>query len=324
MSFTPRFAWHNGEIVPWDDCVVHVRTQGAFWGANVFEGVRAYWQADEAQLRLFRLQDHLDRLHRSMKCIAMPCRYPDEEIRSGCEALLRANEVTGDAHVCIVGYFGMGPNFDPLCYTEDAGLHITAIPAPRSPRFHVGASACISSWRRISDDTMPPRIKTGANYHNSRLAQHEAIRNGYDTCLITNQRGTVSEAPGACFVMVRDGRLITPPGTSGVLEGITLATIETLAHDMLGVDLERREIDRTELYLADELFLCGTLAEITPITTVDRIVVGSGQLGAMTKRLQAAFEATVRGTDNSAWSTSVYAGSERQARKVDDAVEQIV
>jgi branched-chain amino acid aminotransferase len=296
---TPSSAWLNGTLVPFAECVVHARTQGAFWGANVFEGLRAYKIEADPQLRLFRLEDHLARLRRSMKSLHMEILYSDAEITQACLDLLRDNGFGEDVHLCVVAYFGMGPNLDPLCYTEDTGLHITATLMPRARGFAHGVTASISSWRRISDDTMPPRIKTGANYHNSRLAQHEAVRNGYDTTLLLNQRGSVSEAPGACVVMVRDGQLVTPPGTSGVLEGITLATVGELARDRLGLDIARREIDRTELYVADELFLCGTLAEILPITSIDRLPVGAGTPGPITRRLQALYDSEARGASPS-------------------------
>src|SRR5262249_29569126 len=150
--------------------------------------------------------DHLARLRRSMKSLRMEIPYSDADLRTACQELLRANRYREDVHITVMSYFGMGPNFDPMALTEDSGVHITAIPAPRSPLHRSGGAATISTWRRISDDTMPPRIKAGANYHNSRLAHQEAKRNGYDIALILNQRGTVSEAPGACVMMVRDGR----------------------------------------------------------------------------------------------------------------------
>jgi branched-chain amino acid aminotransferase len=305
----PSFGWFNGKIVPFDECVVHVRTQGAFWGANVFEGLRGYWLPDEQQLTIFRLDDHLQRLRRSMKSLHMPTTYSDDDIRRACVELLRVNKFQEDVHLCVVAYFGFGHNFDPLGYTEDTGLHVTSTPAPRSRGYSDGIRASISSWRRISDDSMPPRIKTGANYHNSRLAHHEAIRNGFDTTFLLNQRGSVSEAPGSCIAMVRDNRIVTPPGTSGVLEGITVATIEQLALERRGWQLERREIDRTELYAADEVFVCGTLAEIQPVVQIDRLPVGGGVPGPVTRTLQQLYEAAVRGEpEYREWSTPVSLG----------------
>jgi branched-chain amino acid aminotransferase len=271
--------------------------------------VRAYRSADGAGLNLFRLDDHLTRLRRSMVCVRMAVPYSDAAIRDACRELVRVNGFTKDAHLVIVGYFGLGKDFDPLNHTSDAGLHITAVETDRGTR-HAGVAVCVSSWRRISDDTMPPRIKTGANYHNSRLAHQEAVRNGYDTAVFLNQQGNLAEAPGSCLVMIRDGRLITPPGTSGVLEGITLESVAELARNELGLLAERRPIDRTELYVSDEAFLCGTLHEIMPITSVDRVVIGDGATGPTTRKLQDLYEQVVRGHQAyRQWITPVTAGT---------------
>ena len=308
----PAYAWLNGRIVPFDQCVIHARTQGAFWGANVFEGLRGYWRERKGQLSVFRVDDHVARLGRSMKSLHMPAPYSDEEIKQACLDLLAANDFRQDVHVCVVAYFGMGPNFETMSHTDDVGMHITSTPAPRSRGYHHGVTTSISSWRRISDDSMPPRIKAGANYHNSRLAHHEAVRNGFNTALLLNHRGNVSEAPGSCVVMIRDGVLITPPGTSGVLEGITLATVAELAEEHLGIAVERREIDRTELYVADEVFLCGTLAEVQPVVSVDHLPVGDGASGPLTRTLQQLYEAAVRAEPAyRKWSTPVHATGSR-------------
>ncbi|MDN3576661.1 aminotransferase class IV [Chitinimonas viridis] len=303
---TPAYAWLNGTIVPWDQCLIHARTQGAFWGANAFEGVRAYWNNSDRQLYIYRLEDHIARLRASMHCLDMPQTYSDTEITAAILELLRANRYEEDVHIVIVPYFAMGRNFDPLCHTEDTGMHITVLPMPRSPRYHQGAKAGISSWRRISDDTMPPRIKTGANYHNSRLAQHEAVRNGHDTAILLNHRATVAECPGSCLAIYRDGVLSTPPGTSGVLEGITINAVARLTAEHLPLRFERREIDRTELYLADEVLTCGTLAEIQPIVSVDGKAIGKGQPGPTTRMLQELYEAEVRLNPTEKYSLAVY------------------
>jgi branched-chain amino acid aminotransferase len=302
----PKYAWLNGDIVEWDKCVLHARTQGAFWGANVFEGVRAYWNQQQNQLYLYRIPDHLARLRSSMKCLDMPSTFSDSEITDACIALLQANSFREDVHLVITPYFGMGRNFDPLCYTEDTGMHITALPMPRSQRYYEGVKAGVSSWRRISDDTMPPRIKTGANYHNSRLAQHEAIRHGHDTAIFLNGRGTVAECPGSCIVMYHKGVISTPLGTSGVLEGITVAAVEEIVRKNFSLPFERREIDRTELYLADELFLCGTLSEIQPIIKVDGKSIGAGGAGPITVQLQKMYELQTRNASDSHLNIAVY------------------
>lgn len=305
MTDAPKFAWLDGAVVPWAECRLHARSQGAFWGANVFEGVRAYWDEPQGRLLLFRLQDHLSRLRRSAKCLRMTVKHSDEDLTQACSELLRANRFRCDLHIVIAACFGMGPNCDSMGLTDDVNIHITAIPMPRSRLFRDGAAVSVSSWRRISDDTMPPRIKTGANYHNSRLAQQEASRAGYDVALFLNQRGTIAEAPGCCVAVVHDHTIRTPPGTSGVLEGITIATVEEIAKD-LNVPFERREIDRTEAYLADEAFLCGTLAEIQPIVSIDRLAIGNGKAGPVTMKLQDAFERLVRTHPRPRWSHPVY------------------
>lgn len=302
----PEFAWLNGRVIPWDHCVIHARSQAAFWGANVFEGLRVYWHKKRQQMYIYRLDDHLRRLRESMKCIDMPVSYSDAEITDACLEVIKQNRYREDIHIVIVAGFGFGNNFDSLGYTADTLMHITALPMPRSPRYEKGAHAAITSWRRISDECMPPRIKTGANYHNSRLAQHEVQKNGFDTAIFLNQRGTISEAPGSCVAMVHKGILVTPPGSSGVLEGITLDSLQRLAHTELGLRFEKREIDRTEMYLADEVFLCGTLAEIQPIISLDRKQIGHGEPGKITRKLQYAYEKEVRTTPDTSLSLSVY------------------
>ncbi|WP_429180748.1 aminotransferase class IV [Aeromonas salmonicida] len=290
----PKFAWLNGDILPWDACLIHARSQAAFWGANVFEGIRAYWNEKNQQLYIYRLADHLKRLRESMKCIDMPATFDDNSITEACLTVLKKNAYREDIHLVIVAGFGFGDNYDSLGYTTDTLMHITALPMPRSPRYDFGAQAAITTWRRISDESMPPRIKTGANYHNSRLAQHEVVRNGFDTAIFLNQRGTISEAPGSCIAMVSRGQIISPPGSSGVLEGITLDSIRKIAQHKLGIEFIQREIDRTEMYLADEVFLCGTLAEIQPVISLDRKKIADGIPGPITRALQEQYELEVR------------------------------
>jgi branched-chain amino acid aminotransferase len=290
----PRYAWLDGRVVQWHECVLHARSQGAFWGANVFEGIRGYWLADQQDILAYKVDQHLARLWQSMKSLHLRIDYTREQLAQACDDLVRANEFRTDVHLCVVAYFGLGPGADPLAYTEETGVHITAVAIPPPPPDRC-VDAKVSTWRRISDESMPPRVKTGANYHNSRLAQHEAVRDGYQTALLLNSRGTVAEAPGACVVMVRNGALVTPPGSSGVLEGLTVDTIERLAGEELGMPLVRREIDRSELYVADELFLCGTMAELLPIRSVDHIEMGDGGIGPVTRTLQHAYRELVHG-----------------------------
>ena len=312
----PKYAWMNGKIVPWDQCVVHGRSAGGFMGANVFEGVRAYWSARQEELFVFKHEEHLQRLGRSMKTIRLEVGYTLEEIGQGALTLLRANEFRQDAHFVPVAFFGMGAhNFNTLGPTVDNGVYITAVPWPQPPALSNGVAAGIASWRRISDDTVPPRLKAGANYQNSRLAQTEAVVNGYDTAIILNHRGTVAEGPGACLMMVRDGQLVTPPVTAGILESITRSTLMDLASRELGLRVMEREVDRTELYVAEEVFMCGSGLEVLPVTSVDRIAIGAGTRGPVTQRIQEIYFAAARGELPAYrhWLTPVYSAPREPA-----------
>ncbi|ACY15539.1 branched-chain amino acid transaminase [Haliangium ochraceum] len=282
----PRYGWMNGQCIPWDQCSLHVSTQAAFFGASLFEGVRAYWNAEREQLYVFRLDEHLRRLEQSAKMLRMKLSMPIADIRQGVLELLRANEFRSDVHLYVASYFGINHDPDPLFPTDDTGVYVTGTAVSRLPLVHTGISACMSSWRRISDDSVPPRIKIGANYQNSRLAQTEARVNGYHTSVLLNSRGKVSETPGACLLMVRDGRVISPPVTADILESVTRKTLMSLSEAELDSPVIERDMDRTELYIAEEVFLCGTIAEILPVTTIDRIQVGDGEVGPVTRRLQ--------------------------------------
>jgi branched-chain amino acid aminotransferase len=312
----PTYAWKNGKIIPWDQCVVHGRSAGGFMGSNVFEGVRAYWNPQQDELFVFKHEEHLQRLARSMKTVRLEVPFTLHEIGQGALDLLRANEFREEAHFVPVAFFGMGAHsFNTLGPTVDNGVYITAVPWPQPTALWNGVAACVASWRRISDDSVPPRLKAGANYQNSRLAQTEARVNGYDTAIILNQRGTVAEGPGACLMMVRDGKLVTPPVTAGILESITRATLLDLAGRELQMDVVEREIDRTELYVAEEVFMCGSGLEVLPITSVDRIPVGEGSRGSTTKRIQDVYFAAARGELPAYrhWLTPVYSGARAPA-----------
>jgi branched-chain amino acid aminotransferase len=305
----PTYAWMNGRVIPWDQCVVHGRSAGGFMGSNVFEGVRAYWSAREEELFVFKHEEHLQRLGRSMKTVRLEVPFGLADIGRGALDLLRANGFREDVHFVPVAFFGMGAHhFNTLGPTVDNGAYITAVAWPQPPALWSGVAAGVVSWRRISDDSVPPRLKAGANYQNSRLAQTEARVNGYDTAIILNHRGTVAEGPGACLMMVRDGQLVTPPVTAGILESITRATLMELAARELGVTVVEREIDRTELYVAEEVFMCGSGLEVLPITSVDRIAVGEGARGPLTQRIQDVYFAAARGelAAYRRWLTPVY------------------
>jgi branched-chain amino acid aminotransferase len=319
MEAPPKFIWFDGKIVPWEQATVHVSTATVLRGANVFEGVRAYWNGDERELFIFRNDEHMARLWNSAKIMRMAIPWTKEELTQAQVDVLRANVFEGTVWFRLTLYVGEGEDHIWPPEQVPVGGFITPRLSPHLPRITEGVDTCISTWTRIADTSVPPRIKAGANYHNSRLAVMEARTNGYvGQPILLNERGKVSEGPGACFCMIRDGVLITPPVTANILESITRATVLELARDALQLKVEEREIDRTELYVADEGFFCGSGWEITPVRSVDRYLVGAGKPGPVTKRLQDVYFSVVEGRvpQYRRWLLPVYRAVKDKAAKV--------
>lgn len=289
-----RYVWLNGEIVNVNDAKINVLSPTSQFGLNVFEGIRCYWNEKKQQLYVFRLEDHLKRLKRSQKLIQMEDKYTLEELEKALMDVVKANEYKEDIAVrqtLFVDGFGSWSSLGPV------NMFVSPIPkAKTNPEYNKkGLHCCISSWQRIQDNSLSPRIKCGANYINSRMAQLEALKNGYDTTIFLNKDGKVSEGPGSCLFMVKDGVLITPLLTDSVLESITRDTIIRLARETLDIPVYERSVDRTELYTCDEAFLCGSAMEITPIFSVDKYTVGNGTAGDLTKKIHAKYLQVVTG-----------------------------
>lgn len=280
----------NGKLVAYKDARIHVQSCAVKYGTAVFEGLRAYWNDEAQELFVFRLREHVERLFTSLRLMRLAPDFTVREIGAWILETLRGNGLREDVHIRVLAYLAGDVEMDAA---GPVGVSIDARPR----RFATGAglSACVSTWTRISDRSMPPRIKATGNYLNARLATLEARSNGYDIPLLLNQRGKLAEAPAACCFIVRDSVLVTPPITADILESITRATLLTIAPETVGVRVAEREIDRTELYIADEVFVCGTAYEITPITAVDRLPVGTGEVGPMTAALQRTYLGVVRG-----------------------------
>jgi branched-chain amino acid aminotransferase len=294
----PRYLWWNGKRTRWEEATVHVTALGWSSVAAIFEGIMAYWDEEQQELFVFRLDAHLERFLRSQKMMRMAQDYTVAQLTDAIADLLRANECREDSYVFPLAFPGGRGGFRKISATEPGPTDITITTRP-SPSHLLGREwkhARVSSWTRIPDNVMPPRIKNISNYRNSQLASAEASLDGYDTAILLNAQGKVAEGPGACVMLVRDGALITPTVTDSILESITRASLIELARD-LGLAVVERQVDRTELYIADEVFFCGTAAEITPIVSVDRYVVGDGEQGPITSRLEAAFHDIVRGKD---------------------------
>lgn len=302
----PTWAWKDGSFIPYDECTIHVRTQAVMVAASVFEGIRAYWNRADQTLQLFRLDDHLRRLRESMRVMRMTYELPSN-LDSICAELLVRNRFRDDVHMMPTAYVGLGQNNVALAKAASEGLFITGVSRPRSAVLDKGLRVCVSSWTRISDTDVPPRVKAAGNYQNGRLALHEAWSNGYDNAILLNARGTVAEGPGACLMMVRNGQVCTPGITDGILESITRDSLITLFREKLGHTVIERPIDRTELYSAEEVFLCGSGMEVAPVIEIDRLQVGTGAKGPLTEAIQNAYFAVAKGEDTSypEWRTAV-------------------
>lgn len=286
MPKTADYVWMDGEIVPWANAKIHVSADAVIRGANVFEGMRAYWSDKERQLYIFRNEEHLRRLRQSAKIMRMSIPYTDAELTRAFIELIKRNRFTDNVHFRPVVYFDTGePNaWEP--HEIRTGVFVLAFSRPTAASVAAGIHSCISSWRRNSDSSSPSRIKAAGNYHNSRLALVDAKIKGFGAPIMLNEHGKVSESPSSCFMMVRDGTVITPPVTADILESITRATLIELFRKELGIEVVERDVDRTEVYIADEAFFCGSGAEVVPITSVDCYAVGDGKVGPVTQAIQ--------------------------------------
>ena len=307
----PAHTWMNGRVTPWEESVLHVASDAVLRGASVFEGIRAYRSADGEDLLLFRVAEHLDRLFDgSMRVLRMHSRYNAEQMTQGVIDLLQANGVRDDAHVRVVVYFDV---LDDLvsggsagaAEEDPTGVYILAFPKAPNPRLESGVTVNVSAWRRPSDNAISPRVKASANYLNSRLASVDAKLKGFDIPVMLNDRGKVSEGPGQNIFLLRRGALVTPRINDNILEGITRDTVLGIGRE-LGLEVEEREVDFTELYVAEELFFCGTNMEVMPIAEVDAYRVGEGRIGPVTARIQRRYFDLVRGAAPAEWLTSVY------------------
>lgn len=279
-----RLIWFKGELVHVNDAKINVLAPTSQFGLNVFEGIPCYWNEGEKQLYAFRLDDHYDRLLRSARLLQINCPYSKEQLKEAFIEVIRANEYKENLSVrqtLFVDGFGSWGSEEPV------EMFIAPIPRGNTSAEYNkrGLNICVTSWTRISENALSPRIKCGANYINSRYGQREALRNGYDTCIFLNEYGKISEGPGSCFFMIRDKRIITPAHTDAVLESITRDSVIKIA-ESLGYEVVERSIDRTELYTADEAFLCGSAMELTAVLSIDKYKLGEGKI---TKELHSAY-----------------------------------
>ena len=303
----PRFAFFGGEFVPIEQAQVSIMTHAFNYGTGCFEGIRAYWSKEEEQLLVFRLAEHYRRLHRSVHILRIALPYSVEQLGELTLELLRREGYRQDTYIRPLAYKSSELIGVRLHNLEDS-FAVFALPFGRYVEKEEGADVIVSSWRRNADNAIPARAKITGAYVNSALAKTDAVLSGCDEAIVLNQNGHVSEGSAENLFLVRDGKLITPPVTENILEGITRATIIQLARKELALETVERPIDRSELYVADEMFFCGTGVQVAAIVTVDRRPVGDGKMGPIVKQIRDLYFDVVRGRAPRYrhWCTPVY------------------
>jgi len=283
--------WMDGKLVPWDEAKVHVLTHSLHYGSGVFEGIRAY--PTKKGPAIFRLTEHVARLYRSAKIYTIEIPYTAETLIDACKETVRASGLP-ECYVRPLVYLGYGEmGLNPLPCPVNVSIAVWPWGAYLGDEgMQHGVRMKISSWRRHDPNIIPPAAKGTGQYINSQLAKVEAIRGGYDEAIMLNPQGFVAEASGENIFIARDGELLTPPLSAGALIGITRDSVIRIARD-LGVNVHEADLVRTDLYTADEVFVCGTAAEITPVREIDDRVVG--EPGPLTKKIQEVFHSAVRG-----------------------------
>jgi branched-chain amino acid aminotransferase len=299
------YAFFEGGIVPIGEARVSVATHALQYGTSAFGGIRGYLAADGRAVHLFRLQDHYRRFAASRKLLRISLPFDVDGLCALSAELTRKNGHLGEVYLRPFMYKA-GLDLTPGLADIEDGFSLFMLAIDGIPAMDYGLSVSVSSWQRVTDNAIPPRGKVGGSYVNASLIRDEARDHGFDDAIVLNARGKAGEGSVSNLFMVREGTLVTPPVSGDILEGVNRRAVLELAAD-LNISVVEREIDRTELYVADELFLCGTRMQIAWVKAVDRRQVGSGQRGPITARLAERFEAAVRGTapEYAHWMTRV-------------------
>jgi branched-chain amino acid aminotransferase len=290
----PNFVLYKGRVVPYSEVKFGVLMHAMNYGTAVFGGLRAYWNEDEKQLFVFRPQDHFRRFLQSAKLLLMELNLTGDDLLKGLVELIRTEGYEKDLYIRPLAFYTdeiIGVRVHDL--TPETS--IVVMPFGSYNKNEDNMHVTVSSWRRIDDNSIPARGKIAGAYVNSAFIKTDAVRAGFDEAIVLNADGHISEGSAANFFMLRNGVLATPPITDNVLEGITRRTVIQLIRDELRMQVDERPIDRTELYLADEMFFCGTGAQISAITRVDHRAVGTGKMGDLTSRLRNLYFDIVRG-----------------------------
>ncbi len=307
MKETQKYLWQNGNIIAHHESVQPSQEISSTWLLTIFEDIRAYWQASSRHQQLFRPQDHIQRFRQSLTCLARHSSFSNDDLLQGCIRVLAENNIKEDAHLIMsatVPHSRCMPCSVPHRQMNQPLVTISVVTATHSAKTDTGISCMISNWRQINDDAIPAVIKSNAHYTNTWLAQNDAVNCGFDHAIMLNQNGKLSQAAEYNLAVISGNNLIAPPALNAITGGITLDTIMHMATKS-GLSIQQREIDRTELYLADEVMLCGTVAEILPITSIDKRPIGNGKPGLLTRHFQHQYEVLTRLEPDTQWSTAV-------------------
>lgn len=304
---TNRFAFFHGEIVPVEQAKISVMTHALHYGTACFAGLRGYWNADHANLYIFRIEDHFRRFLASSRMLLMDLPYSVTDLAHIAVELVRREGYREDCYIRPLAYKS-SEAIGVRLHNLECAVTMFSIPFGKYIESETEARAGTSTWRRVDDMAIPARSKLSGAYVNSALSKSEAMANGFDEAIVLNQDGHVSEGSAENILLVRNGQLISPPVTANILEGITRRTLFELAQRELGLEVIERNVDRSELYIADEVMFCGTGVQLVAVTSVDRRPVGSGKMGPVAGELRRLYFEAVRGNLPAYrhWCTPVY------------------
>lgn len=302
-----EFVFIDGEYIEADKATIPVRNHAFLYGTSVFEGIRAYYNAEENQMYAFRVREHMERILKSAKIMHMDCKYSLDELCEIAKEILKKNNYKTDAYLRPQIYksaLKIGPG---LLDNPDSLLMFT-IPLGNYFGTEKGLNVCVSNWKRSDDNAIPPRAKVTGNYANTALIITDAKLAGFDDAIVLSYDGHVTEGSAMNLFLVQDGKLVTSNITDNILVGITRNTIIEIAKEEFGIETIERQIDRTELYISDEAFFCGTGAQITPIASIDHRKLGDGEVGPISKKIQTLYNDVVRGNIKkyNKWCTPIY------------------
>lgn len=290
----PKYAYFRGQIVPIEEAQIGIMTHALHYGTGAFGGLRGYWNDDDEQMYVFRPVDHFTRLLHSANIMRMELTFTPQELTQILQNLLQTEGFHEDVYIRPIAYKST-EMIGVRLHDVDDDFAMFAIPFGQYVANEEGAHVCFSSWDRIDDNAIPARGKITGAYANSALIKSDAVLAGYDEALVLNRDGHLAEASAANVMIVRDGQVITPPLNANILEGIVRKSLMHLLREELGLEVVERNIDRTEIYIADEIFMCGTGVQIAAITRVEHRAIGSGKMGPITTQLRNLFFDIVRG-----------------------------